>query len=1433
MAKGEIIVEGATCFCSNSVKNNSKANAVPLAVKSQIKKLEANKYFAQEKPIATNLDDTSDSFNNGAGFGECYLPDKKTKPCKGQCSIKYKDFYKNVDFDKSMKVLLDISTGTCPGYGVPGTIEFATTGQKKAVNTIDVKEADSFTVENTSAQWETADPTKEDSVSEINIVVPFAEKPTGKYYFIEKAKNTNIWPLTMPVAEAKLQLKAIYKGDPTKITWALFKGDEVKDKVKTFVGIGANIVFTLDKLFKDLDEGVYRIEAYANRAGYKDCAILIEYIKDHVEGITTPGNTLLKNTPIPLTLKFKASSLVEKQKILNPASLNPVYETSPIASWRVTCKNVVIFNSQISSESNLIKVETKTGALGIFTFKNPDDYQVEAYTSPNDTSPIKITLNVLESLGVNTVKGTCNQLLRYNESLKVEVSKFNVEFLPTNNTKMQWYLQKDGIRLTAFENAAISKEKSINKPINQILYYDAQGGNNYFGKYAIEGYGKPTNRPLFNASDSFFFEVIRNSIDKVTLPKSIPKGAKVKLETASRIMPLIGDEKINLELPNDVIDNHDGTITFNSEGEFEIAAYLTGEQTLDTRVKTKIKVATPELKRALWSYGTGYKRTETGYKEETHAFLEIAGLENQSITIKVWVRGARDSFYLEPATYMLEEKKITLNDKGIGSFKIITDDKYKDKIKKAVPATTEVPNPNISLIFTVEMPTGSQETITLPNDMAIKNGKPVVGTKFIEVLDSNEELAVTNEKKINPIFFTTEDGKGVQQTLTHQAKTHKIWVHTVNMQEEELRVDVMSLVHSDCMEEKNGIITVLQSIQEYKKKVGIDGLLELSFTAEEKYLTDAEVNPVRFSVQVSRKVKDPNNDKKEVYIFEDDQLAAMSHPNASLVRSPDMKTIGIKATKQDKNSFTKEEKIALRKQLICFKNTALIVEKGILTEEAIDNCTVPVVVDSEMAEIQTNKDCTRCKKEIILSDLQQVFFNGNKSIMEKCLPYINEYFEKFQINTCKLKAHFFAQVRTETDLVILTESLKYKEETLFNSDLAYYSGNSERCRRDALNDRAIGINAYGSRLGNRAGTEDGFNLRGRGFIMVTGRDNYEEFQKFYNKHREVLRLSQEKFITLDGNYSGEHPEKLGEEKYAVLSGVSFWVTNRLNEIVTAGTDELKVIEELVDHINSKTHSRDKRRGSYQGGKYTYKGKEGKYDTGTKIIFKVDECGINKTVTALNLENSDLKIKEGIEWLLTKAISQDDVANGVAYKVPYENDQNRTLATGENTMDCSELICRYLAKIEWCSKGWAAGTAVLYDYAQDKLSYLVKHDSLTYIPQVGDIFIWKNLSGGMGHTGVITGYDEENDVVTTIEAISSKEQPFGLSRSISMKGVTELKWKRNAKHLFSHPLTKTNKNGGTDSLTSCRFYTPISHYSKVDKLMKWTSGTAYEIEIIKK
>jgi putative chitinase len=37
---------------------------------------------------------------------------------------------------------------------------------------------------------------------------------------------------------------------------------------------------------------------------------------------------------------------------------------------------------------------------------------------------------------------------------------------------------------------------------------------------------------------------------------------------------------------------------------------------------------------------------------------------------------------------------------------------------------------------------------------------------------------------------------------------------------------------------------------------------------------------------------------------------------------------------------------------------------------------------------------------------------------------------------------------------------------------------------------------YGSRMGNRPGTDDGFRFRGRGFVQITGRDNYTRAGRF-------------------------------------------------------------------------------------------------------------------------------------------------------------------------------------------------------------------------------------------------------------------------------------------------------------------------------------------------
>jgi putative chitinase len=47
----------------------------------------------------------------------------------------------------------------------------------------------------------------------------------------------------------------------------------------------------------------------------------------------------------------------------------------------------------------------------------------------------------------------------------------------------------------------------------------------------------------------------------------------------------------------------------------------------------------------------------------------------------------------------------------------------------------------------------------------------------------------------------------------------------------------------------------------------------------------------------------------------------------------------------------------------------------------------------------------------------------------------------------------------------------------------------------ANNERAFGNKVYNGRVGNRVGTDDGFNFRGRGCLQLTGRDSYDALGK--------------------------------------------------------------------------------------------------------------------------------------------------------------------------------------------------------------------------------------------------------------------------------------------------------------------------------------------------
>ena len=97
-------------------------------------------------------------------------------------------------------------------------------------------------------------------------------------------------------------------------------------------------------------------------------------------------------------------------------------------------------------------------------------------------------------------------------------------------------------------------------------------------------------------------------------------------------------------------------------------------------------------------------------------------------------------------------------------------------------------------------------------------------------------------------------------------------------------------------------------------------------------------------------------------------------------------------------------------------------------------------------------------------------------------------------------AHLMAQLSHESGAgTEMVESLNYSAAGLLCTFPTHVSVKQAqqygRTSDHPADQRMIGNLAYGSRMGNRPGTYDGYNFRGRGFIQTTGRESYNTLVK--------------------------------------------------------------------------------------------------------------------------------------------------------------------------------------------------------------------------------------------------------------------------------------------------------------------------------------------------
>jgi len=158
-------------------------------------------------------------------------------------------------------------------------------------------------------------------------------------------------------------------------------------------------------------------------------------------------------------------------------------------------------------------------------------------------------------------------------------------------------------------------------------------------------------------------------------------------------------------------------------------------------------------------------------------------------------------------------------------------------------------------------------------------------------------------------------------------------------------------------------------------------------------------------------------------------------------------------------------------------------------------------------------------------------------IPDSVLAQIPDTAAKFNITNPLRLAHFLAQCGHESGGWRATsENLNYSSKGLMGIFKKYFP-TLALAEQYARKPEAIASRVYGGRMGNGAeATKEGFKFRGRGYIQLTGKDNYKAFDAFVPE--EIIA----------------NPD-LVATKYPLMSAAWFFNKNGLWSICDKGADQ--------------------------------------------------------------------------------------------------------------------------------------------------------------------------------------------------------------------------------------------------------------------------------------
>lgn len=150
--------------------------------------------------------------------------------------------------------------------------------------------------------------------------------------------------------------------------------------------------------------------------------------------------------------------------------------------------------------------------------------------------------------------------------------------------------------------------------------------------------------------------------------------------------------------------------------------------------------------------------------------------------------------------------------------------------------------------------------------------------------------------------------------------------------------------------------------------------------------------------------------------------------------------------------------------------------------------------------------------------------------------------EMYGINTRLQRAHFLGQLMAESGLIPQEENLNYSARRILQVWPSRF-GSLQAAQAVAMRPEALANKVYGGRMGNKS-PGDGYKYRGRGFIQLTGRNNYTHYGQ------------------VTGFDLVNHPDLLLQIGVSCQVAAAYWQVRNIN--AAANQDDVAAVTYLIN-----------------------------------------------------------------------------------------------------------------------------------------------------------------------------------------------------------------------------------------------------------------------------